>query len=73
MSGVRPKRHPLRIPFDRKNTILLTSLAHANPKQQRAILQHCDLNLIHCLCEIVLNYLNGVITLKDTEKKIKKV
>lgn len=71
MSDTTPK--PLRIPFDRRNTILLTSLVHANPKQRRGILQHCDSKFIHCICEIILNYLQGVIPLQDKEKrKLKK-
>lgn len=73
MSDNTPKRVPLRIPFDRKNTILLTSLVHANPKQRRAILQHSDSKFIHCICEIILNYLKGVLPIKDKEKrKLKK-
>jgi len=45
MSDSTPKRAPLRIPFDRKNTILLTSLVHANPKQRRAYFSTVILNL----------------------------
>ncbi len=55
-----------------KNLDLLKILSKSNsPKLRRAILQHCDIDLIKCLAEIAHNILEG--RLKLTQKQSGKL
>lgn len=48
-------------------------LSKAKPKQRQAILKHADKELVLCLCECVLNVLNGNVPLKPHEiEKLRK-
>ena len=56
-----------------KNISYLDVLAKAKPSQRKAILQTADKDLILCLCECILNVLNGNVPLKpDIQEKLGK-
>ena len=51
------------------NLDLLRVLARSSPKQRKAILQTCHVDLIKCLAEISLNVLQGVVPINPSQKK----
>lgn len=51
------------------NLDLLRVLARSSPKQRKAILKTCHVDLIKCLAEISLNVLQGVVPINKTQKK----
>ena len=51
------------------NSDLLRVLAHSSPKQRKAILKTCHVDLIKCLAEISLNVLQGVVPINTIQKK----
>lgn len=55
--------------FNKKQLSLLNALCHANSSQRTAILRSADKPLVKCICEAALNVLQGVVRLKDSEKK----
>lgn len=62
-----------KIPFEKKYVTLLDALRHSNKEQRLALLKTADKKLIKCICECALNVLQGVVTLKNSQKnKLKK-
>ena len=51
------------------NSDLLRVLACSTPKQRKAILATCHVDLIKCLAEISLNVLKGVVPINGEQKK----
>ena len=51
------------------NSDLLRVLARSSPKQRKAILATCHVDLIKCLAEISLNVLQGVVPVNESQKK----
>ena len=51
------------------NSDLLRVLARSTPKQRKAILATCHIDLIKCLAEISLNVLQGVVPINAKQKK----
>ena len=51
------------------NLDLLRVLARSSPKQRKAILATCHVDLIKCLAEISLNVLQGVVPVDPRKKK----
>jgi hypothetical protein len=56
--------HPKRL---QQNITYIDVLAKAKPSQRKAILETADNELILCLCECILNIINGNIPLKAQE------
>lgn len=55
--------------LSKKYIALLNALCHADKEQRVALIRAADKNFINCICECVLNVLQGVIELKPKEKK----
>ena len=51
------------------NIDLLRVLARSSPKQRKAIIKTCHVDLIKCLAEISLNVLQGVVPINPSQKK----
>ena len=55
------------------NYYTLQVLKNGRPKLRKAIVSNCNKDLLHSICECVLNVLNGNIRLSDCKKrKLKK-
>ncbi len=55
------------------NYYALQVLKNASPKLRKAIFSNCNKDLLHSICECVLNVLNGNIRVSDCAKrKLKK-
>jgi len=52
----------------RRNMDFLTVLAKCNKKQRKALLEHCDKDLILTICELAINVLKGVVKLSPSQK-----
>ena len=56
---------------------MLNALESAKPRQRRALIATAENELIHKICELVLNVLNGNVALSESEtsklKRYKKV
>jgi hypothetical protein len=44
-------------------------LKHARQKLRKAIISNCDMDLVNCISECILNILNGNITMTGCEKR----
>jgi len=53
----------------KSNYHTLNVLKHARPKLRKAIISNCDIDLVNCISECVLNVLNGYIALTGCEKR----
>ena len=52
----------------------LQVLKTARPKLCKAIVSNCNKDLLHTICDSVLNVLNGIIRVRyDTKRKLKKI
>ena len=49
--------------------MLLGALCHGDKKDRTAIVRTADKQLVKCICEYVLNVLQGVIKLSDNTKR----
>jgi len=47
----------------KRNIDFLTVLAKCNKKQRKALLEHCDKDLVLTLSEIAINVLKGIVNL----------
>jgi len=52
----------------KRNIDFLTVLAKCNKKQRKALLEHCDKDLILTLSEIAINVLKGIVNLTSAQK-----
>jgi hypothetical protein len=52
----------------RRNIDFLSVLAKCNKKQRKALIEHCDSDLIVTLSEIAINVLKGVVKLSPAQK-----
>ena len=55
--------------FSKKNLPLLGELCHGDKKHRTAIVHRADKPLVKCICECVLNVLQGVVKLSDNTKR----
>ena len=55
--------------FSKKHLVLLGALSHCDDGQRTAILRAADKSFVKCICECALNVLQGVVKLRDCEKK----
>lgn len=55
--------------FSKKNLALLGALCHGDKKHRTAIVRTADKPLVKCICECVLNVLEGVVKLSDNTKR----
>lgn len=53
----------------RKNAHFLSTLAKANRRQQKGIIEGASNDLIHCLCECAVNVLKGNVPLSPSQKR----
>ena len=51
-----------------RNIDFLTVLTKCNTKQRKALLEHCDKDLILTICELAINVLKGVVKLSPSQK-----
>ena len=52
----------------RRNIDFLTVLTKCNKKQRKALLEHCDKELILTISEIAINVLKGIVKLSSSQK-----
>ena len=55
--------------FSKKNLALLGALCHGDKKHRTAIVRTADKPLVKCICECLLNVLQGVVKLRDNTKR----
>lgn len=52
----------------KRNLDFLTVLAKCNKKQRKALLAHCDKDLVLTISEIAINVLKGIVKLSSSQK-----
>ena len=67
MASIGRKAAPCGKHFSKRNLALLNALCHGD-KRQSCYAHTADKPLVRCICECVLNVLQGVVKLSDSEK-----
>ena len=68
MAPVGSKAVPCGKHFSKRNLALLNALSHGDKRHKVAIAHTADKPIVRCICQCVLNVLQGVVKLSDSEK-----